>query len=215
MTVEKYQRVYAIKSISKEDIERVCWMICECFNLTYEQVDSLTPKKFSNLVVKLNKRLNTNQGWFSLDLETDATKITLGQFIECREWLKTDPILNLHLLAASLLRKRKDHKKDADKILKVDIKKVHDKVVKFIKSFEDLIKSYKGLFETEAEEEQQIRRKKHSFPEQYGWMFSAKEVAIFEGIKLDEAYELNIIHALNTLSYLKSKASYEIWQSKQ
>ena len=66
-----------------------------------------------------------------------------------------------------------------------------------------------------AKEEVEEPKKKHVFPERYGWMYSTKEVADYEGIKLNDAYDINIIQALNAMSYLKSKASYEKWQSKQ
>lgn len=186
-------------------------MLAEVFGLDYTEL-LLSEVPIEKHIKKLNKRIDTKQGLLSLKLEVDASKITLGQFIECQHWLKSDPILNIHLIAASILKKRKEHKKDADKILKVDIKKVHDKVYQFIESFKDLIESYAGLFEQEEVEEP---KKKHVFPERYGWMYSTKEVADYEGIKLNDAYDINIIQALNAMSYLKSKASYEKWQSKQ
>lgn len=216
MTVDKFQRVYSIQSITTDETEKVCLMLSEVFGLDYTELMLNEVKGVDKYIKRLNKKIETKQGLFSLKLITDAQKITLGQFIECQHWLKSDPILNLHLIAASILKKRKEHKLDADRILNVDIKRVHDKVYKFIESFRQLIESYSGLFEIEEDiEDKPKRRSQHIFPERYGWMFSAKEVADYEGVKLNDAYEINIIQALNTMSYLKSKASYEKWQSKQ
>lgn len=215
MTVEKFQRVYSIQSITTNQTEKVCLMLAEVFGLDYTDLMLDEVKGVEKYINRLNKQIDTKQGLFPLKLTIDASKITLGQFIECQHWLKSDPILNLHLIAASILNKRKDHKQDADSILKVDIKRVHDKVYQFIESFRALIESYSGLFEHDEEIEDDRPKKKHVFPERYGWMFSTKEVADYEGVKLNDAYEINIIQALNAMSYLKSKASYEKWQSKQ
>jgi hypothetical protein len=47
------------------------------------------------------------------------------------------------------------------------------------------------------------------FMQQFGWIYSAKQVAEFEGIPVSEAWDLPTIRAINTLNYLKAKADHE------
>ena len=54
-----------------------------------------------------------------------------------------------------------------------------------------------------------------NFTNDWGWVFSAKEVSIFEGIPLDKVYELPVVQFLNDLSYLKSKKQLDEYQYKQ
>ena len=54
-----------------------------------------------------------------------------------------------------------------------------------------------------------------NFMRDFGWQYSTKVVADHENIKLDEAYELNVIQYLNTLSYLKAKADYDKEQHRK
>lgn len=41
------------------------------------------------------------------------------------------------------------------------------------------------------------------FIKQFGWIYSTKQVAEFEGITMDAAYELGLIQYMNDLVYLK------------
>lgn len=43
----------------------------------------------------------------------------------------------------------------------------------------------------------------------FGWIYTAKKIAEFEGITTDQAYDLPTIQALNTMSYLKAKDAYD------
>ena len=47
------------------------------------------------------------------------------------------------------------------------------------------------------------------FMRRFGWHYQSELVARYEGIKLDEAYQLPTIQYLNDLAYLKEKANYE------
>lgn len=44
---------------------------------------------------------------------------------------------------------------------------------------------------------------------QYGWIYQSKLIAEFEGIKINEVYDLETLQCLNTLAYLKAKASFD------
>ena len=215
MTVEKYQRIYEISITTPDTVERVAWMICEIFGKSQQEVDDMSKERFLRYTNLLNKEIQTKDRWYNwVHLETDASKITFGQFIETSYWLKSHPTEVLHLVSASLLRKWSGNHHDATEyILSLQIWQIHDQIQTYIESLNKLIKSYSGLFglgERNEEEE-----KPHPFIEKYGWLFSAKQVADYEGIPLDKVYDLPVIQALNDLSYLKAKQNFDKWLSKQ
>jgi len=43
----------------------------------------------------------------------------------------------------------------------------------------------------------------------YGWIYQTKLVADFEGITLDQAFNLPVINFLNDLAYLKAKMEHD------
>ena len=51
--------------------------------------------------------------------------------------------------------------------------------------------------------------------EYFGWQYCAKIVSEHEAIALQDAYELKVIHFLNTLSYLKAKNDYDNEQMRK
>jgi len=58
------------------------------------------------------------------------------------------------------------------------------------------------------------------FMERWGWVFSTKQVADFQNITVNAAYDLRVIEYLNTLAYLKDynkdkEAQYKKWQLQQ
>jgi hypothetical protein len=215
MTLAQYQRIHEINQTTLDNIERIAFTICYLFDKSEEYVNELTTERFTRYIDKLNRALQIKKPWVHLiTFESDATKITLGQFIECQYWLKHDPIQSIHLIGASILKKREDHIKDAEVLLTVEVNQILPAVEIFIKSFKALIASYKGLF-GEPLPEGEESEKPHVFIDQYGWIFSAKQVADHNGITIDQAYELPVIHALNDMSYLKSKQQYDKWLAKQ
>ena len=219
MTTDKYQKIYKIIEDNEDVIEQCAFICCEIYDKSVDEVNNMNPKKFIKLSDKMAKILNPKKHLFPIKMTTDATKINLGQFIECQEWLKGDVVHSMHKVAASIMVKRKNHKTDSEKLLNTNVWRIYYNVVLFIESFSDLFKRYKGLFEVDEknlDEEIKPRFKKEPiFMKKFGWIYSAKEVADFHGIKINDAYEMNIIEALNTLSYLKSKTKYEQWQNNQ
>lgn len=214
MTVEKYQRIYEISVTTPDTVERIAFMICDVFGKTPDEVDNMSKVRFLKYTDRLSKEIKTADRWYNhVHLETDATKITFGQFIETTFWLKNPIQEVMHLVAASLLRKWSGtHQEAAQYILGLQLWQIHDQVASFTESLNKLIKSYKGLF---GEPQDEDAEKPHPFIEQYGWLFSAKQVADYEGIPLDKAYDLPVIQALNDLSYLKAKQNFDKWLSKQ
>ena len=224
MTVRQYQNCYQINKSIIDDIEKMALIVCEVYNMTPDKVDAMKPKKFVKLVSKIGKVFKANYAkpfYANLRLNIDATQLTLGKFIECQFWLKQDAVEVLHLIAASITKKKKQHKKFAEKVLDKPIEYVMNDVLAFIESLNKLLQSYKGLFEIEETIEDELNQydkqeklKQHPFIERYGWIYSAKQVAEHNSISINDAYKLPIIQALNDLSFLKSKQDYENKMSK-
>jgi hypothetical protein len=82
-----------------------------------------------------------------------------------------------------------------------------------------LDRNFEGLFgkgnDGEGNDEGVGRPSGSNFIRDFGWQYSTKVVADHENIKVDEAYELNIIQYLNTLSYLKAKSDYDNEQQRK
>lgn len=217
MTVAQYQKMDDINSIITDDFERLGWIVCNVFSLTHDEVNAMPPARFAQFVTAIEKRAAAKPSKFGrVKFQTDAAKITLGQFIECQHWLKDRPILCMHMVAASLLFKRTNHQADAAKIRNKQFNQVLPGVLKFVDSMNKMLLRYKGLFEIDEQAEPDAEKEKeHPFIQQYGWIFSAKELAAYEGVTLDKAFELPVLQAFNGLAYLKSKAQFIKWQTKK
>jgi len=216
VTVKQYIHLEKIQSASENDVEKLAYSICYLFDKSFEQVNELSEREFLKLSKVISKVVTVKPYPVNLiRMQTDAKKINFGQFIECQEWLKSTDI-NPHMIAASILKKRGDHQKDAERILKKNVRLIIPYVSMFIQSFEKLILDYKYLFQVEKEEDDtEIKKKAHPFLTNFGWVFSAKEVADHLGITLNEAFDIGVIEALNTLAYLKSKQKYNEWLAKK
>lgn len=219
ITLKQYQVLQEIAKENSDVIEANALSISYIFGLTLGEVDGLSVKKFSKYLseIKATKPLFN----FSDRFIVNAKDITLGQWLEVTEWLKGDIDSNLDKLAASILLDRTNHKDDCIKCQRMNSAIVIEAVSKFIVSYSELLKEYEWLFKSDEDiegetESERLRRmrKTHPFLKQFGWIFSAKEVAQHNGIKLDEAYNLPIVQALNDMCYLKAKSKYEVWQSK-
>jgi len=210
MTVKQFQFIGKIEAT--DDIDHLGFIICELFNLTVEQVEALPKRqqiKLANCVANQLLKVRTPK-LFHPKFTLNAELITLGQFIEINAWLKKGVDEGLHLIAASILRKRKDHKKQAEKILTLNIREVLPYVETFLNTYNDLMLNYAGLFEVEVADDDD--EETHPFIDDFGWLFTAKSIADHLAIELNKAYELNIIEALNVMAYLKSFNSYKEWQ---
>jgi hypothetical protein len=218
MTLQQYQRIAGFYNQSNDEITQVALIVCDMFNLSHEEVDNMQPKefiKYSNKVTKQFKKLGKKPYFGRLKLETDAKKITLGQFIEVQHFLKMGEIDAMHLVTASIWDDLRQHNVKADLLLKKHIRFILADYTAFLQSFAELLQGYKGLFESdEVVEDDGKMEKPHSFIEQYGWIYSAKQVAQHEGITLDKAFDLPILQAFNALAYLKSEQSYQKYINK-
>lgn len=222
MTVAQFQKIHEINNTTPDTVERLAWIICCVYNRTEVEVDRWNPVKFLRYVRKIDKRLQAKPSkLFRVRLQTEASKITLGQFIECQHWLKNGVIPSMDLVAASLLpkRQRKDHAAAAAKMRAKPFTAIFQQCEQFTESMNKLIRSYQGLFEHEEDTDEDVNKrekeKTHPFIEHYGWLYSAKQLAEYEGLPLDRAYDIPIIQAFNGLSYLKAKQSFDKMKMKQ
>lgn len=217
ITVEMYQYINEINESEMDKVDKVLFSMAFLAGKTEQEFDKINKYKFAQLQRQLKQRfeqLNV-QGEERIEIKDfkfnfDIRKVTLGQYIEVQHFYKGNYLNNLHLIAASFSTcDNLSHVERADKILKLPLLPVLFNVKKFIEVIKKLSDEYSGLFGIEDMEQDEFKPLTNGFNEQYGWIYSAKQVAEFEGIKLDEAYDLPIIQAFNDLSYLKAHQEYE------
>lgn len=210
MLLRDYQRVAALYSEQQDEVTNVALLISDLYNKTYEEVNNLTKWKFLWYTWRISRKfskVDIRPWWSWMRFQTDATKITFGQFIETQHFVKLGEIDSINLVAATILKGKRDHTRKASYLMRNNVRHSLWAVKKYLESFQKLIESYAGLFETDSESD--TMEKPHPFVEQYGWIYSATQVAEHERIKLDEAFDLPVIQALNVLAYLKSYQSYQ------
>jgi hypothetical protein len=217
ITVEMYQYINEINETDMDQVDKVLFSMAFLVGKSEQEFDKINKYKFAQLqrqfkqrFEQLNVQGNETERIKDFKFNFDIRKVTLGQFIEVQHFYKGNYLNNLHLIAASFSTCDKlSHVERADKILNMPLLPVLFNVKKFIEVIKKLSDEYSGLFGIEEMEEEELKPLTNGFNEQYGWIYSAKKVAEFEGIKLDEAYDLPIIQAFNDLSYLKAHQEYE------
>jgi hypothetical protein len=83
------------------------------------------------------------------------------------------------------------------------LQRVHQLDVEFKNLFGD------GSLEGQEDESFSSGGSGQQFMQRFGWHYQSELVSRYEGIKLDEVYELPTIQYLNDLAYLKEKSNYE------
>lgn len=210
MLVSDYQKIYDINESADIDaIEKMAWTICFIFGYSEKRVDKMSQRRFSHKMLKAEKHISRALAKRLYDRRpnTDATKITFGQFVEVAHWVKGGKIESMHLIYASMLNTG-DHKAAAAAALKMNVRAVLPYVAEFMQSFDKLIGSYKNLFESDSAPDEKPEPP-HPFIERFGWIYSATQIAEHNKVSLNDAFRFNVVQALNDLSFLKSKAAYE------
>jgi hypothetical protein len=77
-------------------------------------------------------------------------------------------------------------------------------------------RNYHNLFN----EKQGTSEEGGGFMARWGWVYTTKQVADFQNIKVSDAYDLGIVEYLNTLAYLKDynkdkEQKYKKWELQQ
>lgn len=228
MTVGQYMRVHEINSTTPDTVERLAWIVCELFGKEPEEVAGWGALKFLRYAGKAKRRATAKpRRWIgAVKLQTDASRITYGQFVEVQHWLKQAPVNDqgeveiepvLDLLATSIhVVPAEDHKAAVKAIRGKHFAGVLQQVQRFILSQNELLQNYGGLFGLNGEPVEEVpddeplrpKEQEPQFLQQYGWIFSAEAIAELKRVPLDEAYRLPVVEAFNYLAYLKSKAEY-------
>jgi hypothetical protein len=212
MQVHVYKKAAKLfQDNQSDDIVTMALLICHVYGKTYEQVNNMHPTTFTKYVAKLQHKFTSvskRPFYRKRLLITDAKKISFGQFVDLMHFYPQGEIEAMHLIAATILKKRKDVFKDAEKIDKLNVNRILSDYNKFNTLFKELIDSYKGLFEIdeEQEEEQPQRISGSNFMEKYGWVYSATQLKDLIGKPLEDVFKMSIVEALNYLSYLKAHA---------
>ena len=117
MTLAQYQRIAAFWDTKNDEVTQIALVVCDLYDLSYDQVNNMNPKKFIKLSKKIERlflKVNKRPLFFKLDFTTDATKINLGQFIEVQHFLKMGEVDSMHLVGASIWNNKKEHKEKAE-----------------------------------------------------------------------------------------------------
>lgn len=214
ISLYKFQQIELINKREISDLDKTLFTVCVIFDKTEFQLDNLPLKKASKYISKIEKifikelksKPLKNIGKFRM--EYDPSKLTFGQCIDLFFFLQ-NPTQNAHYALASIVSKESEtHKERAEYFQTLPITKVWGAYGKFLNQFEAFNKEYKSLFGLDSEvvgEEAKVDK----FNKRYGWIYAASQVAEYERITLDQAFDLPIRRALNDLAYLKAKSKYE------
>jgi|GEM_PF-2783105 len=228
ISVERYQYIYAIHQSDYSDFDKLCFALCGLTGKTERQLNKISPGKFAILSAQAERLFQSMEQPPSNKINGHrfihhVKQSTLGQYIEVNHFVKGGTVENLHYLAASICRpqfpysfiKKRSHSERAQHILSFPFIPVVNTVGVFLQSMEEFNKSYSGLFGIDPEDSEQEEPPPHPFNDKYGWLYSAKKVAEYEGITLEAAFNLPTPRAFNDLAYLKALGQYESELNKQ
>jgi hypothetical protein len=215
MNVAQFQKCYNINLTISNDVERMGYICCELYGLTYNQANNLSQANFTKYAKRIEKdfsKVYKPKYFKRFKLEPDATKLRLGQFIELQHYLKSDLKSVISKVAATISQQKKPNKEIEQAVLKANIRYVLPYVLEAVNSLEMLVSKYPYLFEQPpANMDEPISKealKVHPFVASYGWIDQAKVLADYFNIKFNEAMELGVIESLNILSLIKAKNAY-------
>lgn len=212
MNLKQYQHLHKLRK-GADELNNTADCIAYYFNLTKEQINAFSQKDFKRYCQRFDKKFSAKPSIFTRNrFTTDARKINMAQFFEIVEWLKKGEVESLHLIAATILKKRKDHKLQSEKLLQTKASKIVYFVAKFLISYEVLISEFKYLFDNTRGSNEGDG---HPFIATFGWMYSIKNIADYCNITIDEAYNMNVIEGLNVLSYCKGLGEYYEYLQKK
>lgn len=222
LTLEKYQQLEAIaKDNTLEDIDRSLFSICAMYDLTEEKLDSYKAKRVLYMADKVNKLFSKPMKFKApkhiniYRINYAIEKITFGQYLELIYFLKNADVLNkAHYITATMAKTfiNREHIDKANYFVKCEADTVIGAAIQIKSNFDvfNTVKFKALLYDSYAEMPSADSSKIAKwFSTNFGWFFSAKSVAEFEGITLEQAYKLPVTRALNDLMFLKAKGRYD------
>lgn len=211
-----YQYIHEINESQMDAIDKLLYTITFLTNSTEDKINLISLKTYKKLEGQVKGLWESIKGdhvsqYKGYNFTYDFKKISLGQYIEVAHFLRNGYIENMHLIAASISSYgNKDHVQRAEALQKMPFLPIMFNVKYFLEQFAEFNGRYKGLFGVSVDdEEESVSQPSDDFNVRYGWIYSAKKVAEFEGIPLEKAFDLPVIQAFNDLSYLKALTQYE------
>jgi hypothetical protein len=223
-----YQYINDINQSDMTNIDKLLQTVSVLTGKTVKQLDILGQSKrgvarFNQLTIEVKKRFEellksgnpvakVKKFKFNFNIE----QLKFGQYIEIQHFVKQGQIEAIHLLAASMCENEDmSHQQRAEHILQLPFLPVFWNVAHMIEKLNKFNHEYKGLLGIDEEVDEDLKPEQNKFNERYGWIYSAKKVADFEGISLEAAFDLPVRQAFNDLAYLKELNNYEYELNKK
>lgn len=220
ISLYKFQQIEAINA-SKEydDLNKVLFSTCVVFDMTEHQLDTAGAKKAKKLIDKVERIFSAEFQPIAAErigkhrIEYDVAAMTFGQYIELSFFLQGE-VAKAHYSLASISRIRfrryttDGHRARAECFLGQPAEVAIGSLKALMANLEKFNREYAGLFGLDGQA-YDPEAERDPFNKRYGWTYSASCVAEYERIPLDQAFALPVRQALNDLSYLKAKVTYE------
>lgn len=229
ITLQQFQIISTINTNpAYDELDKILHTACILFDITEYEMSQTRVRKATRLIGKTSKlfasafpdRAYNRIGRYYINYNIE--KMRLGQYVELSHFLQQDAIENAHYILASVAyspfckNNSNNHEKVSSYLLKQPISKIAGSLGRLINCFNDFNKGYSGLFGlSENDEEIEEDTQADPFNKQWGWIYSATQVAKHERITLDQAFDLPIRQALNDLAFLKDKNEYDKQQLKR
>lgn len=219
ITLYKFQQIEKINERAIDDLDKLLFTTCIVFDMTEYELDNTPKRKAERLIEKVGKIFSSELkaapqkkvGKYILNY--DMNTMTWGQWNELAAWLP-QPILNADKIMATMASKAEGHKQRADYFLMQPITKVVGSIQLISERFKSLFDEYKSLWGLD-QEQHGPEVAKSQFTIIHGWQYSTEQIAQYERISMDQAYDLPCRQALNDLVYLKAKAKFEFEQANK
>lgn len=221
ISLGKYQQIESINEQDMPDIDKVLYSACVVFDKTEHEIDNERPKKVLRMMTKMQRLFETpfnpvtNKTIGEYIINYDMTKITLGQYIELNYFISDGAAKNAHYILATMAKDKRgtEHRERAEYFNNQPVEQVIGAMNAIVKNFDQFNKRYKDLFGVDPNVSGNVQN--DEFNKRYGWIYSATQVALHEGIPLDSAYKLSVINAFNDLMFIKAKAKYDMEQIRK
>lgn len=224
ITIDEYQYLYGIiNNDNYSDSHKELKCISKLFDLPEDYLLSIDFDKYQKLSESIQflnddsvpyvSRIELIVNGKEYNIVGDARNITFGQYVDVTTFMNYDGgvIGNIHLMLASLCKSDIKHNDLADVFLQQNFFRSFGFMLGFLRSYDDLNKSYSRLFNiSDDNDDTNIDDKKDtSFHNRWGWVYNAEMLRDFFKIDLKSVWDLNVIEALNGLAYLKDKSLHE------
>jgi hypothetical protein len=219
---QEIDRINANESLS--ELDKLLYSTCIVFNKTEYQLDKLKGNKAVRLIAKVNRTFSSNfkpkvKKWLGYYLTNyDVSTFTFGQYIELSFFLNNSDISKAHYVLATITNlplcknNAANHRKKSEYFLKQPIPYVVGAIEIISKNLVAFNKEYQTLFGIDKEVSGDVQE--DYFNKRYGWIYCASQIAEYERITLEQAFNLPVRQAFNDLAYLKAKSKYEAEQIK-